>query len=184
MGVSSLVFNYSGYGESSGSISSSHCEQDAIVAFAELLPRGHRTIFLLGFSLGSGVVCAVAAHLNADGVILCESFSTLREAGSAIGFPGWMTQVIPDVWKNVDRVSELKLPVLVMHSDGDRLFPVSTAKRVVAGCGARGELILISGLSHNAPIFAPSKAYWQPVAEWVKRQHSEVAAAGPRSASS
>src|SRR5258708_33127626 len=32
MGVSSLVFNYSGYGESSGTISCTHCEQDAIAA--------------------------------------------------------------------------------------------------------------------------------------------------------
>jgi hypothetical protein len=95
-----------------------------------------------------------------------------------------MTQVIPDIWKNVDRVSELKLPVLVMHSEGDRLFPVSMAKQVLEGCGPSGELILIKGLSHNAPIFAPSKTYWRPVAEWVKGQDSQATAATPCAASS
>ncbi len=41
MGVSSLVFNYSGYGESSGTVSTAHCEEDAIAAYRELVDRGH-----------------------------------------------------------------------------------------------------------------------------------------------
>src|SRR5215467_6363949 len=36
MGVSSLVFNYSGYGSSSGGVSVAHCEKDARSAFREL----------------------------------------------------------------------------------------------------------------------------------------------------
>ena len=64
MGVSSLVFNYSGYGKSSGVITSSHCEEDAVAAYRELANRGHRSIVLLGFSLGTGVGCAVASRIN------------------------------------------------------------------------------------------------------------------------
>ena len=33
MGVSSLVFNYSGFGTSSGTVSAAHCEEDAIAAY-------------------------------------------------------------------------------------------------------------------------------------------------------
>ncbi len=59
--------------------------------------------------------------------------------------------------------------MLVVHSDGDRLFPLSMAERVVKACGDRGEAIIVNGLEHNAPIFAASEAYWGPVAEWAKR---------------
>src|ERR1700722_18639200 len=62
MGVSSLVFNYSGYGESTGYISVAHCEEDAVAAYRELAARGHRSIVLLGFSLGSAVTSAVASR--------------------------------------------------------------------------------------------------------------------------
>jgi uncharacterized protein len=55
MGVSSLVFNYSGYGASSGFISAARCEEDAVAAYRELVDRGHQSIVLLGFSLGSGI---------------------------------------------------------------------------------------------------------------------------------
>jgi pimeloyl-ACP methyl ester carboxylesterase len=168
MGISSLVFNYSGYGESSGHISAAHCEEDAIAAYGALTARGHESVVLLGFSLGSAVVGAVASRIEVDGLILCEGFSTLREAGLVMGFPRWMTSAVPNSWETIRRVRELKIPVLVVHSDKDDLFPVSMARKVAEACGERGQLIVVKGLSHNAPIFAPDATYWQPIAEWIK----------------
>jgi uncharacterized protein len=170
LGVSSLVFNYSGYGKSSGVITSSHCEEDAVAAYRELANRGHRSIVLLGFSLGTGVGCAVASRINVGGLALCEGFSTLREGAIAMGFPLWLTRLVPDVWDTIRRVGQLGMPVLVVHSDVDGLFPMSMAKEVADACGSRGELIEVSGLTHNAPIFAPTEEYWGPIAEWVKRR--------------
>jgi uncharacterized protein len=176
MGVSSLVFNYSGYGTSSGILTTAHCEEDAAAACRELAGRGHRSMVLLGFSLGTGVGCAVASRVDVDGLVLCEGFSTLREAAMAVGFPRWVTRVVPDAWDTVHRVSALEKPVLVVHSDVDGLFPLSMAERVAEGCGPRGKLIVIKGVSHNAPIFAPTEDYWRPIAEWVKQRSSEVPA--------
>jgi uncharacterized protein len=174
MGLSSLLFNYSGYGDSSGYISAANCEEDAVSAYGALVARGHPSIVLLGFSLGSAVSGAVASRLEVDGLVLCEGFSTLREAGTMMGFPRWMTLAVPDSWQTVRRVSELEIPVLVVHSDRDDLFPVAMASRVAEACGARGELIVVNGLSHNAPIFTPTATYWQPVADWVKLRRSAV----------
>jgi uncharacterized protein len=176
MGVSSLVFNYSGYGASSGRVSAANCEEDAIAAHRYLKDHGHRSIVLLGFSLGSGIGCAAASRIDVDGLILCEGFSTFREGAKTIGFPRWLTHIVPDVWDTVGRVCDLNVPVLVVHSDADNLFPVSMARRVAETCGSRGELILINGLSHNEPIFAPTAIYWQPIVEWVKQRSSEALA--------
>jgi uncharacterized protein len=187
MGVSSLVFNYSGYGTSSGILTTAHCEEDAAAACRELARRGHPSIVLLGFSLGSGVGCAVASRVAIDGLVLCEGFSTLREAAMAVGFPRWVTRMVPDAWDTVHRVCELQMPVLVVHSDVDGLFPLSMAQRIAEACGPRGRLMVINGVSHNAPIFAPTEEYWQPIAEWVKQRSSEaperrLPAAGDQSA--
>ncbi len=169
MGVSSLVFNYSGYGESTGRVSAVNCEEDALAAYRELAGHGHSSIVLLGFSLGTGVGCAVASRMDVDGLVLCEGFSSLREAGMAMGFPRWMTFGVPDVWDTVRRVAGLTMPVLVRHSDADGLFPLSMAERVAEACGEHGELLVIRGVLHNEPVFAPTEEYWQPVADWVKR---------------
>jgi pimeloyl-ACP methyl ester carboxylesterase len=174
LGVSSLVFNYSGYGGSTGIVTAAHCEEDAVAAYRELVDRGHQSIVLLGFSLGSGVGCAVASRIDVDGLILCEGFSALREAGAAMGFPRWLTRVVPNVWDTVHRVGELEMPVLVVHSDEDGLFPLSMANRVAEACGPRGELIVVNGLTHNTPIFAPTETYWKPIVKWVKQRSSEA----------
>ena len=168
-GVSSLVFNYSGYGTSTGHLSTAHCEEDTIAAYTELAGRGHPSIVLLGFSLGSGVGAAVASRVAIDGLVLCEGFSTLREGAMAMGFPRWVTRMVPDAWDTVRRVCALEVPVLVVHSDVDGLFPLSMATSVAEACGGRGELIVIKGVSHNAPIFAPTEEYWRPIAAWVKQ---------------
>jgi uncharacterized protein len=173
VGVSSLVFNYSGYGASAGTVSAAHCEEDARSAYQELVQRGYQSIVLLGFSMGTGIACAVASRLDLDGLILCEGFSSLREAGVAVGFPRWMTHLVPDVWDTVHRVRKLKMPVLVVHSDADELFPLSMPERVADACGLRGTLIVIHGLSHDAPILTPTAAYWQPIADWTKQRSSE-----------
>jgi hypothetical protein len=84
--------------------------------------------------------------------------------------------MVPDAWDTVRRVCALDVPVLVVHSDVDGLFPLSMATRVADACGERGELMVIRGVSHNAPIFAPMEEYWKPIAEWVKLRASKVRA--------
>jgi alpha-beta hydrolase superfamily lysophospholipase len=164
-GVSSLVFNYSGYGKSTGRVSVGNCEEDAVAAFRALAAKGHPRIFLLGYSLGTGVSSAVAGRVTASGLILCEGFSSLREAGYKLRF---LRLVIPDRWNTVDGICGMKTSVLVMHSDADELFPVSMAERVVDACGTQGVLVVVKGVSHNEPIFAPMEMYWGTIAEWVK----------------
>lgn len=176
MGVSSLVFNYSGYGTSTGHLSTAHCEEDTMAAYRELAGRGHPSIVLLGFSLGTGVSAAVASRVDVDGLVLCEGFSTLREGAMAMGFPRWVTRIVPDAWDTVRRVCALEIPVLVVHSDVDGLFPLSMATSVAEACGGHGELVVIEGVSHNAPIFTPTEEYWRPIAAWVKQRALKVPA--------
>lgn len=167
MGISSLVFNYTGFGASGGRVRVSHCEEDAIAAWEYLVRCGSESIFLLGFSLGTGIAASIARHVQIEGIILCEGFSSLREAATEAGLPRWLASVATETWSTEARVCDLRIPVLVVHSDGDRLFPVSMAERVAGACGERGELMVVSGLEHNEPIFSAPEGYWRPIAEWA-----------------
>lgn len=174
MGVSSLVFNYSGYGESSGAITAAHCEEDAIAAYRALVDRGHRSIVLLGYSLGTGISCAAASHIDVGGLVLCEAFSTFREGAMAIGCPQWLTHTVPDVWDTAVRICDLRVPVLVVHSDADELFPMTMAERIAEACRPRCDMIVVNGFVHDAPIYTASPVYWQPILDWIKQRSVEV----------
>ena len=84
-GVASLLFDYSGYGKSTGKIDWNQFEQDAIAAFHCLEGLAHPLpLSVLGFSLGSGVAAAVINQLNAQRLILCAAFTSFRDATHAI----------------------------------------------------------------------------------------------------
>ena len=65
-GVASLVFDYSGYGRSTGRISARQFEDDAVAAFGYLESlRPGEPVSVLGFSLGTGVAAAaIAGHIT------------------------------------------------------------------------------------------------------------------------
>jgi alpha-beta hydrolase superfamily lysophospholipase len=172
-GVGSFLFNYSGYGASSGQISAENCEEDLVSAYAELRRRvgAQARVFVLGFSLGSGIAGSGVGSLEPApaGLFLCEAYTSFRDAVRVMGFPQWIARAFPNIWNTVEAVKLLRLPVCVVHSDGDRLFPVAMAQRIADACGARGELVVASGLTHYEPYLKPTDAYWRPIVDRVLR---------------
>ena len=88
----------------------------------------------------------------------------------ATGVPGWLARSADGIWQTTDRLEAIKIPVLVVHSDSDSLFPLWMGDQLVKACGHAGEMHVVQGLDHNDPIFQASEQYWYVVAEWVKRQ--------------
>jgi pimeloyl-ACP methyl ester carboxylesterase len=177
-GIGSLVFNYSGYGKSTGRVRAEHCDEDLVAAYAELRRQvGLETpVFVLGFSLGSGIAAQGVEALRplVAGLFLCEAFDSFREAARAMGAPRWLTRMAPDVWVTITAVERLQMQVWVVHSDGDRLFPLEMPRRIAKACGERGELIVVEGLAHNEPYLMAAERYWLPVVERM-RQASQKA---------
>jgi thioesterase domain-containing protein len=86
-----MVFDYSGLGRSTGRPTVAHLEEDADSAYAEFVrrvsPRARH--YVLGYSLGTGVVFAA-------------SYSSARDGVVAFGLiPRWATFLLPDLWNNV-----------------------------------------------------------------------------------
>lgn len=171
-GVGSMVFNYSGYGRSTGRVCVENCDADFVAAYAELRRRvgDATTVYVLGFSLGSGIAAQGVASLQPPiaGLFLCEAFDSFREAACAAGAPRWMARWVPDVWRTTAAVGSLTMPVCVLHSTGDRLFPLSMPRKIVAASGGRAELVVVEGLGHNEPFLKAVESYWEPIVQRMK----------------
>jgi len=182
-GVASLIFDYSGYGESTGATIPMNLRQDTIAAYAELrrLVPGARAPFLLGLSLGTGVAVDAAPHLEpaASGVVLCEAFTSLRSAAAAAGdtrllprvLRRWLARLLPDVYRTAALIEQIRSPLLIVHSDGDQLFPVAMGREILeaarAGGGPEAELFVPHGFAHNDAFARPSLDYWQPILDFL-----------------
>ncbi len=58
-------------------------------------------------------------------------------------------------------------PVLVVHGEEDRLFPVAMGRQLHASCGYSAQFLVIPGHGHNEPFHRPTMAYWGPVIRWL-----------------
>lgn len=169
-GVASLVFDYSGYGRSTGRPDWDQFELDAIAAFAvlEKLASPLR-LTVLGFSLGSGVATATINKLGAHRLILCEAFTSFRGAATAGWVPKPLAHLVPPIWHAQQPLSICKLPVLVVHGERDRLFPIAMGRDLAAFCSPKAEVVLVPGTSHNQPFRKPHLSYWGPIIEWISK---------------
>ena len=166
-GIASLVFDYSGYGRSTGRPDWSQCEDDAVSAFNLLKRLVSVPITILGFSLGTGVAATILNRVSAERLVLCAGFSSFRKAARAAWFPGFLSPLVPPIWSAADTLRNCKLPILIVQGDHDRLFPMQMAHDLVACSGGRADLLVLPARSHNEPFYHPQMHYWGPIIAWL-----------------
>jgi len=159
--VSSLVFDYCGYGRSTGSISWQQCEEDAVAAFGFLkklasdLPAS-----VLGFSMGSGIAAAVLDRIAPRHLILGSAFTSFRAAARSVGLPRPLSSAAPSIWNTRESLRRCSVPVLILHCEKDRVFPTRMAAELASCCGARATLVIVTNHRHNEPFYRPRLSYW------------------------
>jgi uncharacterized protein len=173
-GIASLVFDYSGYGRSTGRIDWLQCEHDAVSSFEclrRLAPAA--PIALLGFSLGTGVAPAVLDRVNPDRLVLCAGYSSFRNAARAAWIPPFLSFLVPPIWSAEKALCDCSLPILVVQGDRDRLFRMHMGHDLVACAGGRAELLILHARTHNDPVYHPQLHYWGPIADWILQPRTE-----------
>ena len=171
-GITSMVFDYSGFGRSTGRPTMAHLEQDADAAYAEFSRQiGQRVRpYVLGYSLGSGVVFEAVDRWTPQpaGVVFVASYSSARDGAVAFGLvPQWATFLLPDVWNNVRDARNLRQPLLVMQSDADQLFPVRMARAVFDAATVPKQMVVLHGYRHEDGHQRPTDDYWAPVVRFL-----------------
>lgn len=173
-GISSLVFNYSGYGASTGRPTMKRLREDGLAAYREfshLVPDGSRR-YVLGFSLGSAVMLEVAHQLAPapHGVIVASGFASTREMAVAQGrVPAWLAWALPNLWNNERRVARLPYPVLIVHSRADRVVPFAHAERLDRAARSPHRLVALDSLDHGAALHRVHAArFWAPIIRHVQ----------------
>lgn len=160
-GVASLVFDYAGYGRSPGFFSARQAEEDSIAAFHFLVGMtAPLPVSILGLSLGSGIALAIVGKVPAHRLVLCAAFTSLREASGRVGVPPAFLFAVPAIWDASDALRKCPVPVLIVHGEKDRLFPVHMARELAGFCRSNCELVIVPGASHNDPFYHPQNSYW------------------------
>ena len=151
MGVNLFLFDYRGYGNSSGRPSEAGLYADAEAAVRVLTEtRGvspERLIFF-GESLGAAVAVETALHHPCAGVILESAFTSTADMARRL-FPILpLHRVVTQHFDTVSKIGRLTEPMLIVHSRDDEIVPYAMAAALRDAAGGRATLATIRG-GHN-----------------------------------
>jgi len=171
-GLNFFVASYRGYGWSSGEPSVGTLFHDAAVVFEQLSDHCRDTgfsehLFVMGRSLGSAA-CLELGHRYPDlikGIIIDSGFShTLPLAarlGCKVSDSGLLEE---DCFNNLEKISEIKLPTLILHGAEDQLIPLNEAVKLQVESGARTkQLYVVPGADHNSLIARGGVIYFETI---------------------
>jgi len=149
--LSIMVFDYRGYGRSTGIANERGILQDAEAArnwLAKETGVQPSDIVLIGRSLGGAVAVDLAANGGARGLILESTFSSLpdvAERHAAWLLPEWnMTQRL----NSAEKIKSYHGPLLQSHGDEDHLIPLSVAEELYNNAPGPKRFITVPKGSH------------------------------------
>jgi uncharacterized protein len=166
--VSSIVFDFSGYGDSSKPGTIANVNQDAVAAYSYSALRfsDNTRLCVLGHSLGNAPMLEeIPLFRPAPAcVVVANGFSALRDMRSS----RFITYVVPAAWDNVSSVAQVRVPLLVIHSDTDSVIPFYMSQRLSQAASEPKRLVVLHGFPHDALFTNPSEDWWAPVLTFLR----------------
>ncbi|KAK7871587.1 hypothetical protein R5R35_001782 [Gryllus longicercus] len=143
-----LLYDYSGFGESTGKPSERNINADITTAWNVLrykyeIPADK--IVLYGQSIGTVPTVDLASRQQCAGVILQSPFTS----GLRLVFPNWKIARPFDVFNNIGKVHRIKSRVLVIHGTDDSIIDISHGRELHNRCRNKVDPLWISGAGHN-----------------------------------
>ena len=161
LGLDALVYDYGGYGYSTGRPSEQRCYQDIRAMWRYLTEKrgvAPSTIVLFGRSLGGAVTADLAAEVQPAAVILESTFLSAPEMAKRV-LPvlpiGWLIRHRFETAKKIARFSS---PVLITHSPDDTMIPFEQGRELFRLAPEPKQFLEIRG-DHNEG-YILSRNWW------------------------
>jgi hypothetical protein len=170
-GVTTLLFDYRGYGGNQGTPGEAGLALDARAALDYMLSRTDvdpdRLVYF-GESLGGAVAARLAVDRPPRALILRSPFASLA-AVARHHYPflpvRWLLKERHDTLGLVRRVS---CPTLVIAGDRDSIVPVSQTQQVYEAAAGPKRLITIKGADHNDREMLDGRELMEAVSAFLK----------------
>jgi fermentation-respiration switch protein FrsA (DUF1100 family) len=170
LGLNVLIFDYRGYGQSTGRPTEQGTYRDVDAAWNYLVgERGIEpgAIILFGRSLGAAVIADLATRTRPAAVILESAFTSVPDLAARI-YP-WL----PVRWlaryryNNAGKIRAIAAPVLVIHSREDEIIPFSHAEQLFELANEPRQMLELSG-GHNDAFYVSRELYRPAVEAFVR----------------
>ncbi|MDQ6801002.1 MAG: lysophospholipase [Acidobacteriota bacterium] len=150
-GINILLFDYRGYGRSTGTATMSGVVADTLAAarYHETIRPKNLPTILYGFSLGGAIAAQVIRRHPFDGLILQSTFTTLSDVAK-IAFPRLPVHLMSGTgFDTLRAIRDLDVPLLILHGTEDPACPCWMADALYEACAASKKILRVNGGLHK-----------------------------------
>ncbi len=159
LGISTLILDYRGYGQSQGEPNEQGTYLDALAAYDYLVNEralSPETLIAYGESLGAAVAIELATQRKLAGLILEEPFTSAPDVAQEM-FPFLPVRwFVRNRYESIKKIDSIHAPLLILHSAEDEIFSIKHAKRLLAKALPPKELVQLRG-NHNDAFFGSNE---------------------------
>lgn len=156
LGYNTLIFDYRGYGQSSGSPSESGTYLDAQAAWRYLTEKKEipsTRVVLFGESLGGAVAAWLAAREKPALLVLASVFTSIPDMAAKI-YPFLPVRLLSRFeYSTIDYLRTVACPVLVAHSPQDDIVPFTHGEALYQAAPEPKQFLRLQGGHNNGFIF-------------------------------
>jgi len=169
LGFRVLLAEYPGYGGRPGKPGEKTFVRDAHETLMMASKQYGGPLYLLGESLGCGVVAAAAKHspVPIRGIILITPWDTLRSVAKH-RYP-WLPVglFLRDAFDSIGNLKTYGGPVAVIGAERDEVIPLRHAQALYDALGTRKKMWKIAGAGHNDWPLRAGPALWNEIAGFI-----------------
>lgn len=171
LGLNVLIFDYRGYGRSTGSPTEQGTYRDAMAAWRYLNETRHipaRDILYYGESLGGPIAAWLAERHSPRALVLYAAFTSIPEMAQKL-YPFLPAQLLARYrYDTRAALARVHCPVFIMHSAEDEIVPFEHGRALLAVAPEPRQLVVLQG-GHNDALFISRETYVPALEKFLQK---------------
>jgi fermentation-respiration switch protein FrsA (DUF1100 family) len=168
--ISVFIFDYRGYGQSSGRPSEKGIYIDGIAAYdylTEIEKISPDRIVIFGRSIGGAVAIEVALQRKVRCLIIESTFTSTKDMAKTI-FPFFIfSPFLPHHYNNILKIAGVTIPKLIIHGEDDNIVPFSMGNKLFAQATEPKLFLPIHGAGHNDTYVVGGEDYFEAIVNFI-----------------
>ena len=171
LGLSVLIFDYRGFGKSSGKPSEEGTYRDAEAAWKYLVETRHvapSSIVLYGESLGGAVAAWLATRVKPRALIIASTLTSVPDLAAKYYYLFPVRLLVRYQYNTKKYLQAVACPVLIVHSREDEIVPFEHGEQLFAAAHEPKQLLEIHG-GHNTGLILSRDLWMKGVGAFLDR---------------
>jgi alpha-beta hydrolase superfamily lysophospholipase len=177
LGYRVIVAEYPGYGSRPGKPGQNQFTADAVKTIRLAAEEFGHPLFLLGESLGCGVVCAAVAQIDIsiDAVGLITPWDSLLNLARRKYWFLPVRWMLKDTYDNVANLADYRGPVAIIIAEQDEIIPPRLANHLYETLRGPKRLWTFPNAGHNSWPSGPQEPWWDEMMRFLNSTPNDKA---------